>query len=96
MLSVSSKQARPLQARGPTNTKGATMCNSDKIHDGLVEAYVAGYRAAIDGCARYIRNISIMFEVKGVDSIEVEDITAIANYMLKDMNGVADMLENGQ
>lgn len=76
------------------------MCNSEKtsekIHDGLVEAYVAGYRAAIDGCARYICHTSIMLEVRGVGSIAVEDISDLASYMLKDMNGVADMLENGQ
>lgn len=72
------------------------MCNSERIHDGLVEAYVAGYRAAIDGCARYICHTSIMLEVRGVGSIAVEEITDLASYMLKDMNGVADMLENGQ
>lgn len=72
------------------------MCNSEKVHDGLVEAYMAGYRAAIDGCARYICHISIMLEVRGVGSIAVDDITDLASYMLKDMNGVADMLENGQ
>lgn len=72
------------------------MCDGEKVHDGLVDAYVAGYRAAIDGCARYICHTSLMLEVKGVRTMEVEDINAIASYMLRDMNGVADMLENEQ
>lgn len=71
------------------------MINGNRIHDGLVDAYAAGYRAGVEGCAQYVWLTAAMLETRGVDSLDTEDLNEIARHMLQHMGEVADNLKDG-
>lgn len=71
------------------------MCDGKRIHDGLVDAYAAGYRAGVDGCARYVWLTAAALEKRGVDSVDTDELSYIARYMLQHMGEVADNLKDG-
>lgn len=71
------------------------MSNGNRLHDGLVDAYAAGYRAGVEGCAQYVRLSAALLEIQGVVTLAVDDLNDVARYMLQHMGEVADNLKDG-